>query len=233
MSSTGSRRPAPSRARTACCASTGVATAAPTPPPSGYDPARPGRRDSRALIESLGLRDLVANRPRRRDAGYAAARGAPPAADRGERRHRLGPGPAPAARAPRQRRRTPHRGRGLRAGPREALRGLLRAARRSGTACGAGPPWPRARLATWRWPTASARRSSATRPCCAASSSRRSGFNSTRPSLSFLRDLLPHAEQAWVIGCGHFPQLETPEQVNVLLRNFLGRLARGQVASRS
>ena len=58
-------------------------------------------------------------------------------------------------------------------------------------------------------------------------------INSTRPSLRFLRDLLPHAEQAWVIGAGHFPQLETPEQVNVLLRNFLGRLERGQVASRS
>ena len=58
-------------------------------------------------------------------------------------------------------------------------------------------------------------------------------INSTRPSLSFLRDLLPHAEQAWVIGCGHFPQLETPEQVNVLLRNFLGRLEQGQVAGRN
>ena len=57
-------------------------------------------------------------------------------------------------------------------------------------------------------------------------------INSTRPSLSFLRDLLPHAEQAWVIGTGHFPQLEVPEQINVLLRNFLGRLERGEVRSR-
>ena len=58
-------------------------------------------------------------------------------------------------------------------------------------------------------------------------------INSTPRNMGFLRDLAPHAEQAWVIGAGHFPQLETPEQVNVLLRNFLGRLERGQVASRS
>ena len=57
-------------------------------------------------------------------------------------------------------------------------------------------------------------------------------INSTRPSLGFLRDLLPQAEQAWVIGTGHFPQLEVPEQINVLLRNFLGRLERGEVRSR-
>ncbi len=57
-------------------------------------------------------------------------------------------------------------------------------------------------------------------------------INATRPSLDFLGTLLPHAEQAWVIGSGHFPQLETPQQVNVLLRNFLGRIERGQVRSR-
>jgi pimeloyl-ACP methyl ester carboxylesterase len=58
-------------------------------------------------------------------------------------------------------------------------------------------------------------------------------INSTPRNMSFLRELLPHAEQAWVIGSGHFPQLEAPEQVNVLLRNFLERLERGQVTARN
>ena len=53
-------------------------------------------------------------------------------------------------------------------------------------------------------------------------------INSTPRDMGFLRDLAPHAEQAWVIGAGHFPQLETPEQVNVLLRNFSGGWSGGR-----
>ncbi len=36
--------------------------------------------------------------------------------------------------------------------------------------------------------------------------------------------LAGHAEFAQVIGSGHLPQLEVPEQVNAILRNFMARL---------
>lgn len=56
-------------------------------------------------------------------------------------------------------------------------------------------------------------------------------INSTRRNAAELvHELLPHAELAQVVGAGHFPQLEVPEQVNAILRDFLARLDRGLVS---
>ena len=58
-------------------------------------------------------------------------------------------------------------------------------------------------------------------------------INSTRRDAGeFVPESLPHAELAQVVGSGHFPQLEVLEQVNAILRDFLGRLGRGLVSPR-
>ena len=50
-------------------------------------------------------------------------------------------------------------------------------------------------------------------------------INATGPhSAESVSGWLPQAEFAQVIGSGHFPQLEVPEQVNAILRNFIARL---------
>ena len=58
-------------------------------------------------------------------------------------------------------------------------------------------------------------------------------INATRrDAAALVREALPHAELAQVVGSGHFPQLEVPDQVNAILRDFLGRLGRGLAAGR-
>lgn len=58
-------------------------------------------------------------------------------------------------------------------------------------------------------------------------------INSTlRNAGNLVPEVLPHAELAQVVGAEHFPQLEVPEQVNAILKDFLGRLERGLVPAR-
>ena len=50
-------------------------------------------------------------------------------------------------------------------------------------------------------------------------------INATGPhSAASLLEWLPQAEFAQVIGSGHFPHLEVPDQVNAILGNFVARL---------
>lgn len=50
-------------------------------------------------------------------------------------------------------------------------------------------------------------------------------INATRPDACVsVPQWIPQAEVAQVVGSGHFPQLEVPEQFNAILRNFLDRL---------
>ena len=52
--------------------------------------------------------------------------------------------------------------------------------------------------------------------------------SNTPRSAREIRDLMPHAQFAQVVGAGHFLQLEVPAQLHAMIRRFLELLPRGE-----
>jgi pimeloyl-ACP methyl ester carboxylesterase len=47
----------------------------------------------------------------------------------------------------------------------------------------------------------------------------------TTPYLEFIRTIVPGANIEVLAGLGHFPQIETPTEINKVLANFIATLA--------